>query len=96
MLLRLDGSDTMSKKEKLEDEIELVLLRTTSDNFEFNLITGLLEEADIAFIIKERGSGGYMKIIAGNSLYGTDIYVEESTFERAEDILSSFEWSKKD
>lgn len=86
----------MSKKGKNEDSVELVLLRSTSDNYELNLIKGLLEQADIPYIVKERGSGGYMKIIGGMSIFGTDIYVEESTFEQAEDILSSFEWSEKE
>ncbi len=85
----------MSKKEKSQDKIELVLLRSTSDNYELNLIKALLEDSDIPFIIKERGGGGYMKIIGGTSVFGTDIYVEAGTFKKAEDILVSFEWSEK-
>lgn len=81
----------MSKKEKSQDKVELVLLRTTTDEFQLNLIRGLLEEAEIPYIVKERGIGGYMKIIAGSSLYGTDIYVDKTSFEAAETVLDALE-----
>ena len=84
----------MSKEEKSKEKVELVLLKSTSDNYELNLIKSLLEEADIPFIIKERGGGGYMKIIGGISVFGTDIYVDESTFKKSEEILASFEWQE--
>lgn len=82
----------MSRKEKSGDKIELVLLRSTNDDYQLNLIKGLLKDADIPYIIKERGSGGYMKIIGGISVFGTDIYVDKTTFEKAEEILDSFQW----
>lgn len=80
----------MSRKEKSGDKIELVLLRSTNDNYQINLIKGLLEDANIPYIIKERGSGGYMKIIGGISVFGTDIYVDKTTVEKAEEILGTF------
>lgn len=81
----------MPKKEKSEDKVKLVLLRSTSDEYELNLIKGLLDEAGIPFIIKEPGSSGYMRIIGGTSVFGSNVYVDASSFKEAEEILSSFE-----
>ncbi len=81
----------MPKKEKSEDKVKLVLLRSTSDQYELNLIKGLLDEAGIPFIIKEPGSSGYMRIIGGSSVFGSNVYVDASSFKEAEEILSSFE-----
>lgn len=86
----------MPRKEKSGDKVELVLLRSTSDVYELDLIKGLLEEAGIPFIIKEPGSSGYMRIIGGTSVFGTNVYVDATTFEEAEEILLSFEVSEKE
>ncbi|MCR2043023.1 hypothetical protein [Anaerosalibacter massiliensis] len=43
-----------------------------------NLIKDLLDKNQISYIIKERESGGYMKIYTEASIYGTDILVEKS------------------
>lgn len=69
--------------------IQLVLLRTVNNNFELDSVTSLLEENNIPYILKDHGTGGYMRIISGNSMYGTDILVEELFFERANDLLDS-------
>lgn len=71
------------------DDIQLVLLRTANNNFELDLITNLLEDNNIPYVLKDHGSGGYMRIIGGSSIYGTDILVDEGFFERANEILDS-------
>lgn len=82
----------MTKKEKGSNEINTVLLRTTNNNIELNIIKELLEENQIPYIIKDHGIGGYMRIISGDSIYGTDILVEESVIERAESLINEFPW----
>lgn len=86
----------MSGKDKYEDKVELVLLRSLVDNYEMDLVSGLLEEANIPFIVKERGSGGYMKIIGGSSVFGTDIYVDKEAYEKAEEVLDVIEWDEEE
>lgn len=76
----------MNKK----DELKLVLLRSTNDDFELSMIKSLLKSEDIPYILKGRGSSEYMRVIGGTSIYPTDILVEESSYERAEDIIGSF------
>lgn len=69
------------------DDLELVLLRTANNNFELDLIKGVLDEENIPYIIKEGSIGGYMKIIGGQTFYGGDVLVEKSFFEKANSIL---------
>lgn len=75
---------------KNKDDLEIVLLRSTNNNYELDLIKTLLEENQIPYILKEKGSGQYMRIIGGASIYGTDILVEKSLFEKANNILEEF------
>ena len=86
----------MTKRENGSNEINTVVLRTTNDNIELSMIKELLEQNEIPYIIREQGIGGYMRIISGNSLYGTDILVDESVFERAESIINEFPWNDEE
>ena len=74
-----------SQKEK----VELVLLKTANNNFELDIIKGALEDNQIPYLIQEKGIGSYMKIITGNSIYGTDIFVDKSVYETARNIIDS-------
>lgn len=78
----------MSKNKK--NDLQLVILRTVNNDYDLNSLKAILDEENIPYIIKDRGIGGYMRVIGGNHLYGTDILVEESVVERAEKILSRF------
>lgn len=77
-----------------KDEIKLVLLRTVNNNIEFNLIKALLEDNDIPYLVKDYGVGGYMRIIGGDSFTRTDILVEKSFYEKANNILEQITWEK--
>lgn len=81
-------------KENLSDDLELSLLKTTSNTHELNLMKNLLDEHNIPYIVKDHGAGGYMRIISGSSLYGADILVEKATFEKAKSILDRFIWNE--
>jgi len=74
----------------MSKDIELVLLKTINSEYELNLIKGLLNEHKIPYIIKDYGSGGYMRIIGGTSLYKTDILVEKSMLDVAKSLLEDF------
>lgn len=71
----------------MSDNVNLVKLRTISNEFELGMITSILEDNDIPFIVKDAGSGGYMRIISGGSPFSTDIMVDEVTYEEANDLL---------
>lgn len=83
-----------TKKNKQSSEIDLVLLRTTNNNFELGIIKSILDDNNIPYIVKDYGAGGYMRIISGDSSYRTDILVEKSDYNQANEILEqiTFEW----
>ncbi len=72
------------------EDIKLVLLKSVNNNFDLGLIRSILEENNIPYILKDPGSGSYMRLIGGGSILGTDIYIEESTYEKALEILENF------
>ena len=79
-----------NEKEKHSRDIEMIVLKTTNNSIELNFIKNLLDENDIPYMLKDHGVGGYMRIATGSSLYGTDIFVERSTFEKAKGVLDNF------
>lgn len=81
-------------KKNHEDDIEMVLLKTVYNSVELNFIENLLDENNIPYILKDQGSGGYMRIYSGFSIYGTDIFVEKSMLEKAQSIIDEFPWDE--
>lgn len=76
------------KKRNKSNEIELVLLKSINNNYDLDIITNVLDDNNIPYIVKEHGAGGYMRIIGGDtSIYRTDILVEKSTYEQAKEII---------
>ncbi|MBC7087665.1 MAG: DUF2007 domain-containing protein [Tissierellales bacterium] len=70
-----------------DGSIKLKLLIKTSDNTLISIIEALFRDNDIPYILKEKGSGGYLRIISGHSIYGTEVYVSEEDFNKATDLL---------
>lgn len=75
----------MKKQEKKNEEP--VLLTTVSSNYQLGLIKSILEENHIPCLMQERESGGYMRIYAGGSIFGTDIYVAPDNLEMAKELI---------
>lgn len=71
------------------DSIELVLLMNANNDFELNMARSVLEDNNIPYIIKDRGAGGYMRIIGALPVFNSDIYVERASFDRAAELLES-------
>lgn len=69
--------------------IEPCLLISVSDQIQAKLIEGLLQDSDIPFYTKDRECGGYMKIYMGFSVFGTDIYVDKSSYDKAKELLDT-------
>ena len=68
----------------------IVLLTSVHDEVEKNLICGILEEEEIPFLVKDRGSGEAVRILAGFSMFGCDIYVPEELLEQASELLDAY------
>ncbi len=74
------------KKQNKTDR-EPVLLTTVSSNYQLGLIQSILEEHHIPCLAQDRASGGYMRVYAGGSIFGTDIYVAPENLEEARELL---------
>lgn len=75
----------MRKQNKINSEP--VLLTTVSSNYQFGLVQSILEEHNIPCLAQDRASGGYMRVYAGGSIFGTDIYVSPENLEEARELL---------
>lgn len=64
-----------------------VKLKSAVNNIDAELIINLLRNNNITCYKKSKGSGGYMNIYMGYSVYGEDIYVDKSDYEKANELL---------
>lgn len=74
---------------KTEDDINIIRLRSVTNEIELAIIKEILDDNNIPYIIKDQGPGGHMRIISGGSIFGTDVMVEEDDFESANSLLES-------
>ena len=66
------------------------LLTTVNDNIALSVLRSILDGEKIPYLIRERGSGSSVKIIAGYSMFGTDVFVPTSAIERAREVLEAY------
>ena len=64
------------------------LLTTAQSNAELAAIEALLRSADIPYRTLDRGAGGVSRILAGYTIYGTDVYVRPEDLETARELLA--------
>ena len=64
------------------------LLCTVYSSPELAVIRGILESAEIPYLLKERGAGSASKVIIGFSICGTDVFVPESAYEEASVLIA--------
>jgi hypothetical protein len=72
----------------MSDSLDLVVLRTIENEFEMNMITAILEDNGIPFIVKNKGSGSYMRLITGSSPFRTDILVSSESYEKSMELIA--------
>lgn len=65
----------------------MIMVYNAKDDIEANWLMSILEEEGIQCYSRDSGSGEYMKITCGFSVFGKDIYVEEDCAERAKAIV---------
>ena len=63
-------------------------LISVPDEVELGIISEILEKNNVPFIIQDTSMG--MRIYSGNSLFGTEIQVEEHDLERARELIANF------
>jgi hypothetical protein len=78
-----------------DELINTVLLVSVSDDIQCKLIENMLLECDIPCYIKYEGCGTYLKVYMGNTVFGINIYVDESNLDKAKEIVDVY-LSEKD
>ena len=78
----------LNKAKKSDDSMELLV--TTHDNIELSILKSILEGEGIPYMVHDRGTGSAMRIIAGYSMFGTDIYVPKNVVESAKALLEAY------
>lgn len=64
-------------------------LLISTDSMQSQMIIALLKEANIPYVVRDRGAGGWIKIGLGFSVFGTDIYVAEDDYDKAKELVDS-------
>lgn len=72
------------------EEGEEIQLFSSVNEYEINQICAILKENKIVFIKKEHGSGAYMNIYMGQSIWEKIIYVEKKDYEQALELITPF------
>jgi hypothetical protein len=76
--------------EPAENSTEPVWLTAVTTNDEIALLTGLLDSADIPYYGLDRGTGGYLRIVMGRSIFEQDIYVAADRYDEARTLLQAY------
>ena len=83
--------DTFFGLDKVSSHHEGVeLLTTVHDGVELSIVRSILEGENIPYRTRERGSGNVVKVIAGYSMFGTDVFVPKELLESARELLDAY------
>ncbi len=81
------------KSYKPDENVEL--LTTVYDFGMRSVVESLLRDAEIPYILKERG--GSLPVITGSSVFGTDFFVKKEDLDAAKELIApSFEQTEDD
>ena len=61
----------------------LALLTTVYDPSQLMIVESILRDAEIPYLKKERGGGTSVRVIAGFSVFGTDLFVRKEQLDTA-------------
>jgi len=73
-----------------KNEDDKVAYLTTAEGIQAELIGEILRDNGIPCMLKERRGGGAVKVIAGFSAMGTDIYVARCRLEEAMELVEAY------
>lgn len=74
----------------MKDNSEPRLLASNLSQLDATMFTALLTDASIPWFIKDIGTGGYMKLYMGYTIYGQDIYVGSEDYDRAKELYDYY------
>ena len=79
------GLDNPTKGDK-----DTALLTTVHDSVEREIVCSILSAEEIPYRVVERGSGAMVKMLAGYSMFGSDIFVPSTLLEQATALLDAY------
>ena len=65
-------------------------LTTVHNQVELSIVRSILEGEGIPYFTRERGSGSVVTVIAGYSMFGTDVFVPKTMLEQAAELLDAY------
>ncbi|MBQ2734711.1 MAG: DUF2007 domain-containing protein [Clostridia bacterium] len=68
----------------------VAVLTTVHGNVELSVVRSILEGEEIPFRVRDRGAGGVVRIVAGDSPFACDVLVPETYLEKATEILDAY------
>ena len=69
---------------------EVCILATNLSQLDASMLSSLLEASGIPSFVKDRGSGGYMRVYMGYTVFGQDVYVGQIDYEKAMLIYNDY------
>ena len=66
-------------------------LTTTHDPVELGIIRSILDGEEIPYMIRERGGGALVKVVAGYSVFGSDVFVPKALEEKAKEVWNAYQ-----
>ncbi len=81
----------LEKPHRISDGDEVSHLITVYDVAVLGIVRGMLEDEEIPYLVRERGSGSAMRIMTGFSCFGTDVYVPTEALEIARGLVAGLE-----
>lgn len=82
-----DNDNESDNNYSKQNELDLVLLKTTKNAYELSLLEGMLKDNNIPYIINYPEGGGYLRVHSGGSIYPSHVLVEKSFYEDAKKIV---------
>ncbi len=84
----MDAFFGLDKVSSHHEDVEL--LTTVHDGVELSIVRSILEGEKIPYRTRERGSGNVVKVIAGYSMFGTDVFVPKELLAEAQELLDAY------
>lgn len=78
------------------NDTKMVKICNVSDQMQAELLSSVLRENHIPCFSKKTGSGEYLTVSMGFSVYGEDLYVPEQEKEKALGIIKKFQMQSVD
>ena len=81
----------LEKPHNIAPDDDVSHLITVYDVAVLGIVRGMLEDENIPYLVRERGTGSAMRILTGFSLFGTDVYVPADAYETAKGLVAGLE-----